>query len=497
MTSTRITLRAKLLGIVGIAAVAFLLIIVSSSVVAGRVERQLAFIQRRYVPKVELEPQLQGRLERIQRGFQDAVAAHDTDALEATRDLKADFLARLAAAKEATEPADAADLRDALEAYWARAYDVSRRLIAGETGEDVIDAIATMQASQARVAALVQKTAALDRAELGAAFEAAVRAEATARSYQIWASVACLGTVLVLSLALSRGVVRSVSALRNGFARFGHEEFDEPIMVVGNDELADLARGANAMAASLDRLIGERRRIESELKTSNRELEAFSYSVAHDLRAPLRAINGYARALVDDYGGLLDAQGHDFVDRIVAATERMGQLIDALLSLSRVTRAEFRREPVNLSRLADAVVKQLRASQPERTVDFVNEAEVVAQGDAPLLRALLENLIGNAWKFTGARPGARISFGTESDDGTPAYYVRDNGAGFDMAYAQKLFAPFQRLHAEREFAGTGIGLATVQRIVHRHGGRVWAEGTVGEGATFHFTLTETDQGAEP
>ena len=134
---------------------------------------------------------------------------------------------------------------------------------------------------------------------------------------------------------------------------------------------------------------------------------------------------------------------------------------------------------MNLSRLADAVVKQLRASQPERAVEFVNEEDVVAQGDAPLLRALLENLIGNAWKFTGARPGARISFGVEDRDGTPVYFVRDNGAGFDMAYAEKLFAPFQRLHTESEFAGTGIGLATVQRIVHRHGGRVWAEGKVG------------------
>ncbi len=175
----------------------------------------------------------------------------------------------------------------------------------------------------------------------------------------------------------------------------------------------------------------------------------------------------------------------------------MAQLIDALLSLSRVTRVEFRREEVDLSRLADAIVKQLRASQPERGIDFVNEGTLVAQGDAPLLRALLENLLGNAWKFTGAQPSARICFGMEMSDGTPAYYVRDNGAGFDMAYAQKLFAPFQRLHAEREFAGTGIGLATVQRIVHRHGGRIWAEGSVGHGATFHFTLTNTGQGVAP
>jgi signal transduction histidine kinase len=493
----RITFRVKLLGIVGIAAAAFLLIIVASSVVAARVERQLAFIQRRYVPKVELEPQLQGQLERLGRGFQDAVTAHDTDALDATRDLERDFLARLAAARDATEPSDAAELGSAVEVYWAKGYDVSRRLIAGETGEGVIDAIASMQGTQARAVALVKKTTALDRSEMGAAFEAAFQAEAAARRYQIWVSVACLGLALVLSVALSRGLVQSVSALTRGFASFGRGEFGEAIPAVSHDELGDLARDANAMAASLDRHISDRKRIEDALKTSNQELEAFSYSVAHDLRAPLRGINGYSRALEEDYGSLLDAEAHEYLDRIVAATDRMGQLIDALLSLSRVTRVDFRREPVNLSRLADAVVKQLRASQPERVVDFVNEEEIVAHGDAPLLRALLENLIGNAWKFTGARPRTSIAFGMENKDGTPAYYVRDNGAGFDMAYAQKLFAPFQRLHTEKEFAGTGIGLATVQRIVQRHGGRIWADGTVGAGATFHFTLTNTGQGAEP
>ena len=491
----RVTFRSQLLTLVGIAAVAFVLIIVASSVVAGRVEHQLAFIQRRYVPKVELEPQLQGQLERIERGFQDAVAAHDLDALEGTRDLKAGFLERLAAAKEATEPSDAAELRTALDAYFTLAYDVSRRLIAGETGEAVLDAIAAMQRDQARLTTLVEKTAALDRGEMAAAFQTALGAEATARRYQIWASVACLGSVLLLSLGLSRGLVRSVSALTQGLARFGRGEFGEPIRVVSRDELGEVARDANAMAASLERSITDLKHTETALKKANHELEAFSYSVAHDLRAPLRGINGYSRALVEDYGEKLDAQGHDYLRRIVAATERMGELIDALLSLSRVTRVEFRRESVNLSRLAEAVVKQLRASQPERVVEFVDRGDTVAEGDGPLLRALLENLIENAWKFTGARPDSRISFGVETRDGAPVYYVRDNGAGFDMAYAEKLFAPFQRLHTQSEFAGTGIGLATVHRIVDRHGGRVWAEGKVGEGATFYFTLSNHNQGA--
>ncbi len=492
-----ITFRVKLLGIVGMAAAAFLLIVVASSIVGTRVERQLAYIQRRYIPKIELEPQLQTQLEHLERGFQDAVAAHDTDALEATRDVKSSFLEKLAAAREATDAGDASELRGAVETYWSAAYALSRRLIAGETGEAVVDAIAAMQAQHARAAALVKKTAALDRAEMTEAFEAALRAQATARSFQVWASIACLGSVMLLSLTLSQGLVRSVSALTRGFARFGRGEFQEPIVVTSRDELGELARDANAMAASLNRHISDRSRIENALKVSNQELEAFSYSVAHDLRAPLRGINGYSTALVEDYGSQLDAQAHDYLRRIRAATERMAELIDALLALSRVTRGNFQREEVDLSRLAEAVVSQLRASQPDRVVEFAGEPSVIAHGDPSLLRALLDNLIGNAWKFTSARSGARIAFGREDDHGTPAYYVRDNGAGFDMAYAEKLFAPFQRLHTQSEFAGTGIGLATVQRIANRHGGRVWADGAVGKGATFHFTLTNPGPGAEP
>jgi light-regulated signal transduction histidine kinase (bacteriophytochrome) len=221
---------------------------------------------------------------------------------------------------------------------------------------------------------------------------------------------------------------------------------------------------------------------------SNQELEAFSYSVAHDLRAPLRGINGLSKVLREDFGDRLGDEAKDYLERIASAAQRMGQLIDALLSLSRVTRAELHRESVDLTRLAEAIVHHLRQTQPDRVVDFVAEPGIVAHADPALLRAVLENLLGNAWKFTGNREHAQIAFGSELVDGARVYHVRDNGAGFDMAYAQKLFAPFQRLHTVAEFAGTGIGLATVQRIVNRHGGRIWAEGVVGEGATFRFTL---------
>jgi light-regulated signal transduction histidine kinase (bacteriophytochrome) len=239
-----------------------------------------------------------------------------------------------------------------------------------------------------------------------------------------------------------------------------------------------------------------RKQIETALKLSNRELEAFSYSVAHDLRAPLRGINGLSRALLEDHGDALDEEAHGYLKRIGAAAERMGLLIDALLSLSRVSRAPLQREEVNLTKIAAGVMTQLEAGQPGRAVEFVSEGPVLAHGDPTLLRALLDNLLGNAWKFTSKRDDARIVFGTETRGDDVVHFVRDNGAGFDMEYATKLFAPFQRLHSAGEFPGTGIGLATVQRIVHRHGGEVWADGAVGKGATFYFTLGDKPRRAK-
>lgn len=234
----------------------------------------------------------------------------------------------------------------------------------------------------------------------------------------------------------------------------------------------------------------------SQLKVANQELEAFSYSVSHDLRAPLRSIDGFSQALLDDYGERLDAEGQEFLRRVRAASQRMAQLIDDLLYLSRITRGEMIRQPVDLSGLAELVAQELQQNNPQRQVEIVIQPKVTADGDPRLLRAVLENLLGNAWKFTGQREQGRIEFGMERNRSTTidalpvesVYYVRDNGAGFDPAYAEKLFGVFQRLHRVDEFPGTGIGLATVQRIIHRHGGKVWADGEVGKGATFFFTL---------
>lgn len=227
-----------------------------------------------------------------------------------------------------------------------------------------------------------------------------------------------------------------------------------------------------------------------ELERSNKELEAFNYSVSHDLRAPLRSIDGFSQALAEEYQEHLDATGHDYLRRVRAAANRMGNLIDDLLRLSRLGRQEMRLEQVDLSEIATLALGELQQSDAHRTVTWRVEPELKARGDKHLLGIALDNLIGNAWKYSSRREHAEIEFGRLERDGRTLFYVHDNGAGFDMKYADKLFGAFQRLHTNSEFEGSGIGLATVARIVHRHGGSVWAESEVDKGATFYLELPE-------
>jgi len=259
--------------------------------------------------------------------------------------------------------------------------------------------------------------------------------------------------------------------------------------------LATWKRGPEVAFTAIIRDITERkaaeetlRRYAAQLESANAELEAFAYSVSHDLRAPLRSLDGFSQALLEDYADRLDAQGTDYLQRVRSGSQRMAQLIDDLLNLSRVTRAQMRMGSVDLSALAEGIATELRKSDPSRRVEFAIAPALVVHADPGLLGVVLENLLGNAWKFTGKRLGARIELGVTPHNGRPTYFVRDNGAGFDMTYADKLFGAFQRLHGSGEFEGTGIGLATVQRIIHRHGGRIWAEAAPDHGATFYFTL---------
>jgi PAS domain S-box-containing protein len=226
-----------------------------------------------------------------------------------------------------------------------------------------------------------------------------------------------------------------------------------------------------------------------DAERSRQDLESFIYSVSHDLRAPLRALSGYSGALLEDYGGVLGEEGRGYAERIVAASEHMAQLIDYLLELSRLSRAELQLQPVDLGGEAARIAEELQRREPRRHVCFAIEKPVQALADRRLIRTVLQNLLDNAWKFTSGRDDASIEFGTApSEDAAVCCYVRDNGAGFDSARAGSLFQPFQRLHAARDFPGTGTGLASVRQIVERHGGHAWAEGVIGAGATFYFTL---------
>ena len=266
--------------------------------------------------------------------------------------------------------------------------------------------------------------------------------------------------------------------------------------------LSPLQTETGLLVSSAIRDITERKRVEAgiqrlnealaqrsaELEATNKELEAFAYSVSHDLRAPLRSIDGFSQALMEDHLEKLNEEGRDYLRRVQAAAGRMGELIECLLGLARLARHEIYRERVDLSALAASLAQNLHNSEPDRKVEFSIVEGARAEGDRKLLEIALANLLANAWKFTSKQPTAQIEFGAQQENGQTLFFVRDNGAGFDMAYAANLFAPFQRLHTQDEFEGHGIGLATVQRVVRRHGGRIWAEGEVGKGATFWFTL---------
>jgi signal transduction histidine kinase len=304
------------------------------------------------------------------------------------------------------------------------------------------------------------------------------------------------------AIIIARGITRPVLALQKGAEIIGSGDLDYRVATEAKDEVGHLSRLIDAMTQNLKRYQGEilqrNQKISTlneelkhhvlQLEAANRELEAFSYSVSHDLRAPLRSVAGFSQVLFEDYADKLNEDGRDSLERILTATHRMGRLIDDLLNLSRVSRSEMRREEVSLSELAGKIADMLTKTQPERQAEFKIAEGLVAQGDEHLLTVVLENLLGNAWKFTGKNPRAVIEFGVTQHEGKQAYFVKDNGVGFDMSYAGKMFSPFQRLHSVNEFPGTGIGLATVKRIINRHGGDVWIEGETDNGTTVYFTL---------
>jgi light-regulated signal transduction histidine kinase (bacteriophytochrome) len=310
------------------------------------------------------------------------------------------------------------------------------------------------------------------------------------RTLRVHLDVGVVGILVILSLTIlfSLTLIFALMARRRlRETRAANEKLEIEIR-----ERKRAEEEVRQLNASLENRIAERTQevqdANAELATINQELEAFAYSVSHDLRAPLRGIDGWSLALMEDYGHLLDGHGRQYLDRVRSETQRMGQLIDDMLHLSRVTRVEMQRDLVDLTLLANGTVIPLRDANPQRRIEFDIEPGLSAHGDAGLLQIVLTNLLNNAVKFTGQCEDAKIQFGQVIRDDQPAFFVRDNGVGFDMAFARTLFGAFQRLHKVSEFPGTGIGLATVQRVIHRHGGRVWADAQLGKGATFYFTV---------
>jgi signal transduction histidine kinase len=308
--------------------------------------------------------------------------------------------------------------------------------------------------------------------------------------------------LLTVMTAVTRDITRRLGRLRQGAEAIGLAQLGYRIYMPSDDEIGAVEKSFNNMADQLQSqrqaLVSEStRRGEAEqsliqavsaAEVANKELETFAYSVSHDLRAPIRGMAGFSQILIEDFGAQLPQEAQEHLRVIQAEGQRMGQLIDDLLNLSRVARAPLRREAVDMSALATEVLATLRKAEPARKVECIVADGLTASGDPGLLKILLNNLLGNAWKFTGRTAAPRIEFGAASGNGGPAFVVRDNGAGFDMAYSGKLFGAFQRLHTSDEFPGTGIGLAIVQRILNRHGGRIWAEGATNQGATFSFSL---------
>jgi signal transduction histidine kinase len=343
-------------------------------------------------------------------------------------------------------------------------------------------------------------------------------------------AVLALAVAVLVSMWLQTVITKPVlSAAHAAREVVTHKDYSARARKFSDDEVGTLVDAFNEMLAvvevrtrelerlnaDMEREIAERRRIEEEmtqlnidlerrvrertaqLEMTNAELESFCYSVSHDLRAPVRAIDGFSQALAEELPEQLSDGARRYFERIRAATQRMGQLIEDLLNLSKVSRGTLELREVDLSALANQVIRDLATRDPERNVDVSVWEGIKVNGDVRLLRAALENLLGNSWKFTSKVAKPRIEVGTMRDGDRSVYFVRDNGAGFDMAYADKLFGAFQRLHGMEEFPGTGIGLATVQRIVHRHGGRVWADAAPGRGAVFYFTLAPESEPVGP
>jgi signal transduction histidine kinase len=492
----RLKFRHRIGLLVSLAAVGLILVTAVTLSLGRRSERELDGIETRYVPLIELDRDLKRTAADLMKSVEDAAGAAEEAKLAEADRLAADFERRLGEGRPAilANGGDPDAVLAALRRYYAAARGVAAAIIHGTPIAQLTGQIDTMHRAQVAFLGDLSSATSPDRKRLADAFAAARATHREVLTVDIVVAAAILVLMGLVSWNMIRRMARSLQAVSDGVERLAAEDLATPIDVPPGDEIADLAREANRTAARLreyreqaQSALVEARRHAQATEVANRELEAFSYSVSHDLRGPLRAIDGFSQALIEDEQ--LSPTGVNHLTRVRSAAQRMSELIDDLLRLSRVSRGALTKSPVDLSAIVDGVLAELRKASPDRAVTATVQPDITAVADARLIKITFENLLGNAWKFTAKTPEPRIEFGMREDPQRGrVYFVRDNGAGFDMAYADRLFGAFQRLHTDKEFPGTGIGLATVQRIVRRHGGDIWAESAVGAGATFQFTL---------
>jgi signal transduction histidine kinase len=395
-------------------------------------------------------------------------------------------IAAILALQQRRERAEIGRLRLALatSASWSWRTDERGVVIAVERGHQIVEGLDCRSLVGRRPWEL--------RPELKPPPQLTAAMSARAPFFDVLLDVDLAGTTVRRRLALSGAPLFSATGAFGGYAGTVHD-----LTPLFDDAAAARPEEISQLRTDLEQRSRQLAERTTELENTARELDSFSYSVSHDLRAPLRVVDGFATIVLEDYGDRgkpLDDLGRDHLRRIVAASQRMNAMIETLLSLSRMTSRELTRERVDLSQAARELADDLRAQDQPRIIEFAIAPNLRVDGDMTLLRLVLQNLLGNAWKFTAKNPQARIEVGCRSENGNMAFFVKDNGAGFDMRFADKLFGLFQRFHSASEFAGTGVGLATVQKIIRRHGGRIWAEAipvpNPGHGATFYFTLWE-------
>jgi signal transduction histidine kinase len=500
----RLRFRYRIGLLVAIAAAALVTVTTVTVGLGRQSKRELVGIETQYVPLIELDRDLKTAFSGASRALEDAANAADEARLADADQLGRGFLSRLGEGRATIigNGGDPAVLEREFRDYYSAARAFAAAVIAGRSMTELAPQIKAMNEARTPLAMHLETATTPDRRRLAEAFASARASQETAELVEIVVAAAAIAMLVLLSWWITRRAMQSLQEVSAGVEQLARGEFSGEIRVVTSDEIGDLAREANQTAVRLrdyrERTerqalaLAQARQAQQEradaAEAATKELEAFSYSVAHDLRAPLRSISGFSGALAEELGEQLEPSARAHLGRITGSAKRMGELIDALLELSRVSRAEVARQPVNLTKLSKDILAHLAAAEPDRRVTTIIADEVTATGDPNLLRALLENLLGNAWKFVSKTADPRIEVGVAEDG---SYFVRDNGAGFDMAHATKLFAPFQRLHRETEYPGTGIGLATVQRIVRRHGGTIRAEAAVDKGAAFYFTLERT------